>query len=59
MEELPETLDDTYEKVLNRIPEQFHEEVQIVFNLVAFCFGTISLPPSEQKRGYGNDMKCS
>jgi hypothetical protein len=43
LEELPSTLDATYERILLQIPEQYHYDAQIVFSLLAFSARPISL----------------
>lgn len=43
LRELPKTLDHTYDRILLRIPEEYHHDAQIVFNLLAFSARPISL----------------
>ena len=40
---LPKTLDETYDRILLRIPEDYHHDAQIVFSLLAFSPRPISL----------------
>ena len=43
LKELPKTLDDTYARILQHIPEEHQTEAQIIFNLLAFSTRPISL----------------
>jgi hypothetical protein len=43
LQDLPRTLDDTYDRILLRIPIEHHYEAQIVFSLLAFSTRPISL----------------
>ena len=43
LDALPKTLDETYDRILLQIPEDYHQDAQIVFNLLAFSPRPISL----------------
>ena len=43
LKELPRSLDETYDRILQRIPTEHRTEAQIVFNLLAFSTRPISL----------------
>ena len=43
LKELPKILDETYNRILLQIPEEYHYDAQIVFTLLAFSPHPISL----------------
>src|SRR5271169_3940105 len=40
---LPKTLDETYDRILLQIPEEYQHDARVVFNLLAFSSRPISL----------------
>ena len=43
LNQLPKTLDETYNQILLRIPEDYHHDARVVFNLLAFSSRPVSL----------------
>ena len=43
LNQLPKTLDETYDRILLRIPEDYHHDAQIVLTLLAFSHRPITL----------------
>ena len=55
LKELPKTLDETYDRILLRIPEEYHQDAEIVFCLLAFSPRPISL--QEAAEAVAMDLK--
>ena len=43
MKDLPKTLDETYDRILLNIPEEYRQDAQVIFTLLAYCSRSISL----------------
>lgn len=43
LKELPKTLDETYDRILLNIPNEYRPDAQIIFTLLAYSSGSVSL----------------
>src|SRR5271167_983338 len=48
LNQLPKTLDETYDRILLRIPEDYHHDAQVIFTLLAFSPRPISLEEASE-----------
>jgi ankyrin repeat protein len=58
LQTLPKTLDETYDRILNGIPEEYHRDAHAILQLIAFSSYPLSLDEVSEAIAVNLDKQC-